>query len=624
MTEPVFIHTLKDIEAIEQIPWQERLTARNTYDMIRQGGAIDPDAPAIYNIFNGDTYQQSEILTYRQLIGRINQTANLLHHHGVQPTDVVAFMMPNYPVTHAILWGGQAAGIVYPINYLLEATQIVQLLKAANTKVLLALGPSPEFNIWEKVEVIRQALPDLLIFQVMGQGDAASRVLSFDSLVQSYPDDHLQSGRHIEPEDICAYFATSGTTGTPKLAQHTHLNETFEAFIMSLVVNREPVECILCGLPLFHVNAVHITGLAPFSVGASVVLLGAQGYRDRSVIRNFWKIIEQFKATSFGGVPTLYSSLLQTPLQSEDISSLKHVRCGAAPMPVEVFKTFETQTGIKIIEGYGLTEGTCSSTGNPLYGERRIGSVGLRYPYQEVKIAHLDETGKYIRDCVSEEIGHIVMRGPQVIPGYLQESHNQNLWVADGWLNTGDLGRQDADGYFWITGRAKDIIIRGGHNIDPAVIEEVLYTHESVALVAAVGKPDAYAGEIPVAYVQIKPGASVSEDELMQYARERITERAAAPKAIYFLDSMPQTAVGKLFKPQLRRDVTQRAYQETLAFLEAEGIHVSVQVEAHPSHGMFAVIHLVGVATRLQRSVQERAEKALAGFTVKYDVQMEN
>jgi fatty-acyl-CoA synthase len=531
--------------------------------------------------------------------------------------------MPNYPVTHAILWGSQAAGIVYPINYLLEPVQIIELLKAANAKVLFALGPSPDFNIWEKVESIHQEMPDLRVFHAMGQRSTANDIHPYETLVEKYPDDKLSSGRQIAPDDICAYFATGGTTGMPKLAQHTHLNETFEAFVMSFAVNREPHDCILCGLPMFHVNAVHITGIAPFSVGASVVLLGTQGFRDRSVIRNFWKIVERFKATSFGGVPTLYASLLQVPLQGEDISTLHHVRCGASPMPVEVFKAFETQTGIKIIEGYGLTEGTCSSTGNPLYGERRIGSVGFRYPYQEVNIVRLDASGHYLRDCATDEIGNVVTRGPHVIPGYVQAAYNENLFVSDGWLNTGDLGRQDADSYLWITGRAKDIIIRGGHNIDPAVIEEVLYSHEAVGLAAAVGKPDSYAGEIPVAYVQLKPGMIIDEAILLDYVRERISERAAAPKAIYFLDTMPQTAVGKLHKALLRQDITRRAYEEALEPLITAGFPISIQVTSDKIYGMIANIRITGVPLDEQAPINQRAESALAGFTIRYDVQFE-
>jgi fatty-acyl-CoA synthase len=623
MQNPVFIRTLSDIEAIERTPWQERLKPRNTYDMLRQGASLNPSAPAIYFIPNGNAYNQPEVVTYRQLMGKINQTANLLHDLGVKPVDVVAMLMPNYPATHAILWGSQAAGIVYPINYLSEPSQIIDLLKAAQARVLFALGPSPDFNIWEKVQQIRGELPDLAVLQVMGEGSAANYIHAYDTLVEHYPDDKLTSGRQIAPDDICAYFATGGTTGMPKLAQHTHLNETFEAFVISLVVNREPRDCILCGLPLFHVNAVHITGLAPFSVGSSVVLLGTQGYRDRSVIRNFWKIVERFKATSFGGVPTLYASLLQVPLQGEDISTLKPVRCGAAPMPVEVFKSFESQTGIKIIEGYGLTEGTCSSTGNPLYGERRIGSVGFRYPYQEVKIVRLDASGHYLRDCTPDEIGSVVTRGPHVTPGYVQADYNANLFVADGWLNTGDLGRQDADGYLWITGRTKDIIIRGGHNIDPAVIEEVLYSHDAVGLAAAVGKPDSYAGEVPVAYVQLKPGAQVHEDALLEYVRAHISERAAAPKAIYFLEAMPQTAVGKLHKALLRQDITRRAYEEALAPLVGDGFPMSIQVVPDKTYGMIANIRITNVVPSQENEIRAKAESALAGFTVKFDIHFE-
>lgn len=601
-----FIATLADVDAIERTPWQELLTARSTYALIRQGASLNPDAPAIYFIPDGDHYDQPEIMTYRALLRGIHQTANLFHDLDLKSTDVIVLLLPNLPTTHAIIWGGQATGIVYPINYLLEAPQIVELMKAAGVKALVALGPSSQFAIWEKVEYIRRELPDLLVLQVAGEA-AESGVHHYDALVGNYPDDRLVSGREIAPGDICAYFATGGTTGQPKIAMHTHLNETFEAWVMSLVVNRRSEDSILCGLPLFHVNAVHITGLAPFAVGASVVLLGMQGFRDKSVIRNFWKIVERFRATSFGGVPTLYASLLDVPLDGADISSLKHVRCGAAPMPVEVFKTFEARTGIKIIEGYGLTEGACSSTGNPPYGERRIGSVGLRYPYQQVKTAQLDANGCFLRDCLPDEIGHVIMKGPQVFAGYLNPAHNRGIWVDDGWMKTGDLGRMDADGYLWITGRAKDLIIRGGHNIDPAVIEEALYQHEAVALAAAVGKPDTYAGEIPAAYVQLKPGFAVSESELLEFVRGRITERAALPKSIYVLDKIPLTPVGKLYKLSLRHDAARRAYQEAL-----DSANIAAQVEVLPDsvHGMVARIALDS------GSSEDQAKVALAGFAV--------
>jgi fatty-acyl-CoA synthase len=618
MPEPIIIRSLKDIEQIEAVPWQERLTARTTYDLIREGAAINPDAPAIYYVRSADAYDQPQVIRYREFLAKIHQTANLLHDLGVRSTDVVSLLLPAIPQTHCALWGGQAAGIVHPINPMLEVPQIVDLLRAARTKVLIALGPSPDFAIWEKAEAIRRELPDLYILRVAG--DEPPDAECFETLLENYSDDRLVSGRPIAPGDIAAYFATGGTTGAPKLAQHTHLNETFEAWVIALVANRNAADVVLSGLPLFHVNAVHIAGLSAFAVGCSVVMLTANGYRDKRVIQNFWKIVEQYRATTFNGVPTLFASLLDVPRDGCDISSLRHVRCGAAPASVSLFRNFEAQTGIKIIEGYGLTEGTCSSTGNPLAGERRIGSVGLRYPYQQIRVVQLDETGGILRDCAPDDIGQVIMRGPHVIPGYLQAEHNPALWAGDGWLNTGDLGRLDADGYLWITGRAKDLIIRGGHNIDPALIEEVLHSHPAVALAAAVGRPDAYAGEVPVAYVQLKPGASATEADLLDYARQHITERAAAPKAIHILDALPQTAVGKLFKPALRRDAAQRAYREALAPLEADGIGLSVEVVPDPARGLLATVRLGGVPAGEQDAVLARVRTALDAFTILYQV----
>jgi fatty-acyl-CoA synthase len=618
MPEPMIIRTLKDIERIEAIPWQERLSARTTYDLICQGAALDRDAPAIVYIRSAQAYDQPQVIRYREFLAKIRQTANLLHDLGIGPTDVISLLLPSIPQTHYALWGGQAAGIVHPVNPLLEVPQIIDLLRAARTKVLVALGPSPGFAIWEKAEAIRRELPDLQILRVAG--DEPPDADCFEARLAHYPDDCLLSGRQIAPDDIAAYFATGGTTGAPKLAQHTHLNEAFEGWVIALVANRRADDVVLSGLPLFHVNAVHIAGLSAFAVGCSVVMLTANGYRDKGVIQNFWKIAAHYKATTFNGVPTLFASLLNVPREGCDIRALRYVRCGAAPASVALFRDFEAQTGIKIIEGYGLTEGSCSSTANPLDGERRIGSVGLRYPYQQIRAVQLDEAGNILRDCAPDEIGQIIMRGPHVTPGYLQAEHNRGLWAGDGWLITGDLGRLDADGYLWITGRAKDLIIRGGHNIDPAMVEEALHSHPAVALAAAVGRPDAYAGEVPVAYVQLKPGISVSEAALLDYARQHITERAAAPKAIYILDALPQTAVGKLFKPALRQDAAQRAYREALADLQAEGIGVVVEVAPDPATGLLATVHLSGVPAGGQDAVMEQVRAALDAYTIPYQV----
>ena len=217
---------------------------------------------------------------------------------------------------------------------------------------------------------------------------------------------------------------------------------------------------------------------------------------------------------------------------------------------------------MKILEGYGLTEGTCVSSVNPPSGERRLGSIGLRIPGQLMKAVRVDEQGSYLRDCVPGEVGLLVISGPNVFAGYKTPEHNRGLWIERGdrrqWLNTGDLGRQDAEGYFWLTGRKKELIIRGGHNIDPAIIEEPLHRHPAVHLAAAVGRPDAHTGELPVAYVQLKPGSVVTEQELMDFLKSEITERAALPKRVHVVGNIPLTAVGKIFKTALKhREITE-------------------------------------------------------------------
>jgi fatty-acyl-CoA synthase len=237
-------------------------------------------------------------------------------------------------------------------------------------------------------------------------------------------------------------------------------------------------------------------------------------------------------------------------------------------MPLELIRAFQESTGLKILEGYGLTEGTCVSTCNPPLGERRTGSIGLRLPLQAMKAVVLDDTGAYARDCAVGESGVLAISGPNVFDGYRDPDQNNGLWLEmnDGrrWLSTGDLGRQDADGYFYLTGRKKELIIRGGHNIDPASIEEPLHRHPAVQIAAAVGRPDVHAGELPVAYVQLKPGACVTEDELLSFAKGQITERAAMPKAIRLVAAMPLTGVGKIFKPELRQRETTDALRTAL------------------------------------------------------------
>ena len=245
-------------------------------------------------------------------------------------------------------------------------------------------------------------------------------------------------------------YHTGGTTGAPKLAPHTHYNETAMAFYdcsVSLLSARRSHALRSSPFPCQRYDR---TGSFPFSIGAHVVILSSRGYRDPAVMKNFYKIVEYYRAVTFSAVPTILSVLLDIPKEEADISSLRYLACGAAPLSVELFKRFEAHSQMKILEGYGLTEGTCASCMNPFHGERKIGSIGLRLPYQEMKVFLDDEKGRFIREAETDEIGEVCIKGPNVFKGYSEEAHNKKIWPLPEWFNTGDLGRQDAEGYFWL------------------------------------------------------------------------------------------------------------------------------------------------------------------------------
>ncbi|MBW2092887.1 MAG: acyl-CoA synthetase [Deltaproteobacteria bacterium] len=618
------ISTIADVEEIEKIPIEERLEYFNTFDLIKHGVNINPDALAISLILNGESYTNPIQVTYRDFLAQVTRTANLFHDLGIGTRDVISYLLPSIPQTHYVLWGGEAAGIVNPINPLLEPSTIVEICQAAGTKVLVALGEFPGSDIWEKVTKIRDQLPNLkAIIRVMGPSDEKEGIFGFDEVISRYNGEKLDSGREIDPQDIASMYHTGGTTGTPKLAPHTHFNEAAMAFMAHFAIDLVPGETALCGLPLFHVNGTTVTGSALFSLGAHVVLLSPSGYRDASIMQNFYKIVEHFRAVTFSSVPTVLATLLDIPKGDADISSLRYAVCGAAPLSVELFKRFEERSGMKIIEGYGLTEGTCASALNPQFGERKIGSIGIRLPYNEMKIFILDEEGRFVREAETDEIGSVCIKGPNVFQGYLDEAHNKNIWPKEGWFNTGDLGRQDSDQYFWLTGREKELIIRGGHNIDPATIEEPLYRLQGVQVAAAVGRPDPYAGEIPVAYVQLQEGADLEPDAILEHLKGAIGERAAIPKEVFVLDEMPLTPVGKIFKPSLRWDAIKRVYEAELQSIGDLAESIDVAVGEDKIHGTLATITVKAASGVSAQTIEDKVQGILAQYTVRYRLEIE-
>ncbi|ROL81656.1 acyl-CoA synthetase [Pseudomonas chlororaphis] len=609
----MMVRTLNDIESIEQVPLAERGLASSTYEALTRTAELDPNAPALSFFADATCFRNTHCWSYAELVEDITRAANAFHDLGITPGEVLAFILPNLPETHFTIWGGEAAGVVMAINPLQEAKQMAALLRAAKASVVVTLAPMPGSDLWPKLASQLDQLPEIkhVVWVDMGPYvDVTQRVLlaslakqerelhkgatihELRTLMDAQPGTHLKSGRQLRPEDRSSYFCTGGTTGLPKIAMRTHGAEVFNAWAMA--AHMQPLgrgQVIFCGLPLFHVNAQLVTGLMPWTQGDHVILGTPNGYRGEGVIPRFWEMVEHFGINFFSGVPTVYSALLQTGLEGRDLSSLRYAMCGAAPMPIELFREFESRTGVKILEGYGLTEGACVSSVNPPHGERHIGSIGIRIAYQDMRAVMLDDAGEYLRDADIDEVGLIAITGPNLFEGYVEQSHNRGVWIEiDGqrWLNTGDLGRQDERGYFWLTGREKELIIRGGHNIDPKQIEEALQAHPAVAMAAAVGSPDAHSGEVPVAYVQLRPDHECSVEELEQFAQRHISERAAVPKRIEILEALPLTAVGKIFKPALQQlEVARTVRQEVERMCLKD---VAVEVIQHERRGLVACI----------------------------------
>ncbi|EJM59224.1 acyl-CoA synthetase [Pseudomonas sp. GM48] len=609
----MMVRSLNDIERIEQVPLAERSLASSTYEALTRTARLSPNAPALSFFADASCFRNTHHWSYAELVEDITRAANAFHDLGITPGEVLAFILPNLPETHFTIWGGEAAGVVMAINPLQEAKQMAALLRAAKASVVVTLAPTPGSDLWPKLASQLDQLPEIKHVVWVGMGpyvDVAQResleslaekerelhrgatIHELRTLMDAQPGTQLKSARLFRPEDRSSYFCTGGTTGLPKIAMRTHGAEVFNAWAMDTHMQPHGSgQVIFCGLPLFHVNAQLVTGLMPWSQGDHVILGTPQGYRGEGVIPRFWEMVEHFGINFFSGVPTVYSALLQNELEGRDLSSLRYAMCGAAPMPVELFREFEGRTGVKILEGYGLTEGACVSSVNPPHGERYIGSIGIRIAYQDMRAVLLDDSGEYLRDAKNDEIGLITITGPNLFEGYVEESHNRGLWIeinGQRWLNTGDLGRQDENGYFWLTGRKKELIIRGGHNIDPKQIEEALQAHPAVALAAAIGSPDAYSGEVPVAYVQLRPGHVCNVEELEQFAQHHISERAAIPKRIEILDALPLTAVGKIFKPALQQREVARVIRQEVERMCLKDI--AVEVIQHEQRGLVACI----------------------------------
>ena len=634
-----------DRDAIEnEMVWGDRDLPVTTYGLLSQTAGKFPSRNAVtYQLMSGPT-DKCETFSWSELKDKTTQVANMLRELGVGETDVVAYLLPNTNETVLTYLGGQVAGIVNPINPLLEPEQIAAILRETNAKVLVTLRAFPKTDVSQKAADAVALAPNVHtvlevdlyryltgIKKLIVPLIRPKTTVTHDAKVLNFSAEMNRQSTTLAFEDstvdrVAAFFHTGGTTGMPKVAQHKYSGIVYNGWLGArLLFTEEDVQ--ICPLPMFHVFAAIVSLGASLASGAHVVFPTPQGYRGEGVFDNFWKLIERHKVTFMITVPTALSALMQRKVDA-DISTLRIAFCGSSPLPLELYRRFEeavnaekgpTDVKLSICEGYGLTEATCLVSINPPDGEKRVGSIGIPFPYTNVRIVNVATQ----IDCGSDEVGEICVASPGVYDGktYTETAKNADLFYPGEnsplgksvqYLRTGDLGRIDAEGYLWITGRAKDLIIRGGHNIDPAEIEEALAGHEAVALAGAIGQPDAHAGEIPCVYVELVDGATATEAELMAYAKANIHECAAHPKHLEIMDELPKTAVGKIFKPDLRKRAITRIFNAALA---NAGVAAEVgSVAEDKKRGLVA--HLVKTGTVDAAGVT----KALGAFANPWDL----
>lgn len=557
------VRTPADVRLLEATPLAEAIRPRSTYELIRNSAQAFGDKTALTFLPSAEPGAPAVRWSYSELLARVHQTANALHRLGLQPGDAVAVLLPGCLEYHLALWGGAAAGIVQPLNPLLSDEKLASLMNAAKARVLIAWGDDTtegDHSLWAKALRVRAHVPTLhTVLRVTPHGDMAAATLpagcaDFHALIAAELDDHLVSGRRIAPTDIAAYFHTGGTTGAPKLARHSHGAQVFTAWVCVQLQGVRVDDVAINGYPLFHVAGVLPGSLTSLSAGAETVIPTPALFRNKAVIANFWKLVEAHRATVLTGVPTVLAALANVPVGDADISSLRYGRTGAAPMPGELAAKLKQLIGIQVHESLGMTEMAGISTITPPGMTSPPGCVGIRLPYTQWRVVALDEQGGASnRELPPGQSGMVLFKSPNLFSGFLDEADNRHAFTPDGWLATGDLGFIDDQERLHLSGRSKDLIIRSGHNIDPKVIEDALAAHPAVLLCAAVGAPDAYAGELPVVFASLIPGAVATEDELLAFVCAGVDEPPARPKRVTILDALPMTNVGKIYKPDLRK-----------------------------------------------------------------------
>jgi fatty-acyl-CoA synthase len=445
---------------------------------------------------------------------------------------------------------------------------------------------------------------------VIAAGGGVPRGIDFAQALREQTE-ALQFDPVLRPDHVAACFHTGGTTGAPKLALHTQGNEAHTGWFAHRFYGFDDDTVELNGFPLFHVAGAFVYGLAVLAVGGTQVLPTLSGLRNAAFMKNYWRFCERERVTALACVPTILAGLANLPVDA-DISRVRIAYTGGSPLPSELAAQFESRTGLPVRNILGMTECAGLISIEPAASPRVPGSTGLRLPYTQVRVVPWrDGQPQWSAECATGETGVVLVRGPHVSPGYSEPARDAGMF-EQGWLVSGDLGHLDAQGYLHVTGRAKDVIIRGSHNIDPGLVEEALLAHPAVAMAAVVGEPDAHAGEVPVAFVTLRPGVQADAAVVLAEVATRVYERPAVPKRLTVLPALPVTAIGKVYKPALRRIAIETRLREDFARLD---VACAIDVQERAS-GIVAVLRVQAAETP---ALRERLVTAIGAMSLQVE-----
>ncbi|MBS0580782.1 MAG: AMP-binding protein [Proteobacteria bacterium] len=564
-----------DVEEIERFDLRALLPAWTIVGAIEHVAAGSPGKAAIVALDRDDPNRVARSFTYAQLVGALRATANRLRAVSAGSTPVVSLLTPLLPEAYIALWAGATAGIANPINPFLRLEHVTGIMNAAGTTVLVCGNEVHGEGAWRRVQELRSRVPTLRAVWVI-DGSGAD---SFERQMALASGDRLEFEASPDATRTAVLLHTGGTTAAPKLVQQTQRGLLLNAWCSGAWQGSRADAVVANGMPVFHVSGATLLGLCPMVFGQTMLIVGPDGYRSPRVIDRYWDLVEAHGVSISGSTPTTAAALIAAHPARRAPARYTHF-AGGSTVPIQTAREFEAKFGAALHEVWGMTELHGGLIWNPAAARPRLGAIGIPFPYHRARVVPVN-AGDAAPESTSGSAAVLAVSGPCVTPGYLNSAQDQDLFLDEAgtrWLITGDLARIDADGYVWLRGRSKDLIIRGGHNIDPLAIEAALVTHPAVLMAAAVGEPDRDKGELPVAYVQLRPGVSASEAELLAHCRGEIGEAAAVPRHVWIIDTMPLTAVGKVFKPALRQDATERCVRRVLSeFGPCEGLRVNVR-----------------------------------------------